>query len=417
MQSRERVLKYHEERRGTIQVVSNVSVGNPGALSLAYAPRVAEPCVGIGNDPNLVNRYINRANTVAIVTDGTAVLGLGDIAPIAVNAILFEIFGGVDAFPIWLDIKDLDKMAETVRLLQPSFGGVNLEDVTVAHAFGIEESLRRILSVSVFNDDQHGTAVVIGVALTNALRITGRKIHEVRIVFNGAGTAVISVAQHLLAVGGQDIGLVDRRGLIYQRRVGISSPFKGSIAQVSNWERRVGDLEQALLGGGVFIELSAADALTLNMMKGMNPQSIVFALAKSVSESWSVLALEAGAQVAGTGRCNVSSPIHNVLRFPGIFRRALDAGEREINLQMRLAAFQASAPLISESEMRDDYIIPQPMDRPAAPEVAALAALEPGGATRNISAKWDIAYCRHLVNEVLGMNERFSKRRMAFEAV
>jgi malate dehydrogenase (oxaloacetate-decarboxylating) len=416
MQSRDRALKYHEEHRGKIQVVSKVSVRNLDDLSLAYTPGVAEPCREIENDPDLVNRYTNRANTVAIVTDGTAVLGLGDIGPMASlpvmegKAILFKMFGGVDAFPICLDTKDPDKIVETVRLLQPSFGGVNLEDVSAPRAFVIEENLRRVLSIPVFNDDQHGTAVVVGAALTNALRVTGRKISEVRIVFNGAGAAGIATARHLLAMGAQDISLVDRQGLIYKGRGGSSNPFKDSMAQVTNLERRVGDLGQALLGADVFIGVSVAGALTLDMIKGMNPQAIVFALANPVPEIWPVLALEAGAQVVGTGRSDFPNQINNVLGFPGIFRGALDVGAREINLQMRLAASQALAHLISESELRDDYIIPQPMDRRVAPEVAAAVAataLETGVATRNVSAEWVADHCRHLVNEVLGMEEKF----------
>ncbi|MHB1610242.1 MAG: NAD(P)-dependent malic enzyme [Sulfobacillus sp.] len=415
MQSRDRALHYHEEHRGKIQVLSKVPVRSQEDLALAYTPGVAEPCREIEANPSLVNRYTNRANTVAIVTDGTAVLGLGDIGPMAGlpvmegKSVLFKMFGGVDAFPICLDTKDPDKIVETVRLLQPSFGGINLEDVSAPRAFMIEEKLRETLSIPIFNDDQHGTAVVVGAALTNALRFAGKSIAQVRIVFNGAGAAAIATARHLLAMGALDISLVDRQGLIYEGRAGDSNPYKEAIARLTNREARRGGLDQALKGADVFIGVSVAGALSMEMMKDMNRDAIVFALANPVPEIWPVLAMEAGAKVVGTGRSDFPNQINNVLGFPGIFRGALDVGAREINESMRLAASAALSRLIADKDLRDDYIIPQPMDRRVAPVVAAAvaeAARESGVATVDVSPEWVADHCRRLVNEVLRIEDK-----------
>lgn len=415
MKSRERALRYHEERRGKIQITSKVPVNNLDDLSLAYTPGVAEPCREIERQRDLVNLYTNRANTVAIVTDGTAVLGLGDIGPEAGlpvmegKSILFKMFGGVDAFPICLDTKDPDKIVETVRLLQPSFGGINLEDVSAPRAFEIENRLKEVLSIPVFNDDQHGTAVVVGAALINALRYTGKRIEDVRIVFNGAGAAAIATARHLLELGAEDISLVDRAGLLYEGRGHDSNPYKDAIAALTNREGRRGGLGEALRGADVFIGVSVAGALTMDMMRGMNPDAIVFALANPVPEIWPVHAMEMGAKVVGTGRSDFPNQINNVLGFPGIFRGALDVRARDINLAMRLAASRALASLIADDELRDDYIIPQPMDRRVAPAVAravAEAAMATGVATVAVDPDWVHDHCRTLVDDVLAVEEK-----------
>ncbi len=415
MESREKALKYHEEHRGKIQIVSKVPVRDQDDLSLAYTPGVAEPCREIHRDRSLVNRYTNRANTVAIVTDGTAVLGLGDIGPEAGlpvmegKSILFKMFSGVDAFPLCLDTKDPEKIVEVVRLLQPSFGGVNLEDVAAPRAFEIEARLKEELSIPVFNDDQHGTAVVVGAALINALRYTAKPIDEMRIVFNGAGAAAIATTRLLFELGAKDISLVDREGLIYEGRPTGMNPYKEEIARMTNRERRQGGLGDALKGADVFIGVSVAGALTMEMMKGMNPDAIIFALANPVPEIWPVHALESGARVVGTGRSDFPNQINNVLGFPGIFRGALDVGATDINMAMRVAASRALAGLISDRELRDDYIIPKPMDRRVAPAVAgavAKAAIDSGVATMDVSPEWVSRHCRMLVDEVIGTEEK-----------
>ncbi|WP_053958514.1 NAD(P)-dependent malic enzyme [Sulfobacillus thermosulfidooxidans] len=416
MHSRDRALQYHQEHQGKIQVMSKVPVKTQEDLSLAYTPGVAEPCRAIQQNPGLVDVYTNRANMVAIVTDGTAVLGLGDIGPMAGlpvmegKSILFKMFGGVDAVPICLDTKDPDKIVETVRLLQPSFGGVNLEDVSAPRAFEIEQKLKDVLSIPVFNDDQHGTAVVVGAAVINALKYVGKALSDVRIVFNGAGAAAIATAKHLLALGARDVSLVDRQGLIYDGRPGNSNPYKEEIAQITNLERRMGGLAEALEEADVFIGVSVAGALTLDMVRKMKSDAIVFALANPVPEIWPVLALEAGARVVGTGRSDFPNQINNVLGFPGIFRGALDVRARDINEAMRVAASVALANLVRDDELRDDYIIPQAMDRRVAPAVAkavAQAALNTGVAqSTDVDPNWVEKHCRELVSQVLGQEDK-----------
>ncbi|MCY0864773.1 MAG: NADP-dependent malic enzyme [Sulfobacillus sp.] len=415
MESRDRALKYHEEHRGKIQVISKVPVRNQDDLSLAYTPGVAEPCREIHRDVNLVNRYTNRGNTVAIVTDGSAVLGLGDIGPEAGlpvmegKSILFKMFSGVDAIPLCVDTQDPDKIVELVKLLQPSFGGVNLEDVAAPRCFEIERRMKEELSIPVFNDDQHGTAVVVAGALINALRYVGKQLATVRIVFNGAGAAAIATAKLLFEMGAGDISLVDRAGLIYEGRPNDMNPYKEEMARITNRDRRQGDLYEALRGADVFIGVSVAGALTMEMMRGMNPDAIVFALANPVPEIWPVHALEMGAKVVGTGRSDFPNQINNVLGFPGIFRGALDVGAREINTPMLVAAAEALAHLIKPEDLRDDYIIPNPMDRRVAPAVAeavAKAARDTGVATIDVSPEWVGRHCRMLVDEVIGAEEK-----------
>lgn len=411
MESREKALKYHEEHRGKIHIVPKVLLRHQDDLSLAYTPGVAEPCREIYRDPSLVNRYTNRANTVAIVTDGSAVLGLGDIGPAAGlpvmegKSILFKMFAGVDAFPLCVDTHDPDKIVELVRLLEPSFGGVNLEDVAAPRAFEIEAGLKEKLSIPVFNDDQHGTAVVVGAALLNALRCTQKRLDEVRIVFNGAGAAAIATTRLLFELGAQNISLVDTQGLLYEGRPSEMNAYKADIARLTNLERRSGDLTRALEGADVFIGVSVAGALTRDMMRGMRPDGIVFALANPVPEILPTDALQAGARVVGTGRSDFPNQINNVLGFPGIFRGALDVGASDINQAMRVAAARALSSLVTDSQLTEDYIIPKPMDRRVAPTVAAAvakAAHDSGVATVDVSEEWVSHHCRTLVDELLG---------------
>ncbi|MCY0884260.1 MAG: NADP-dependent malic enzyme, partial [Firmicutes bacterium] len=352
MQSRDRALHYHAQAQGKIQVLSKVPVRNADELSLVYTPGVAEPCRAIERDPEEAWRYTSRGNLVAIVTDGSAVLGLGDIGPLAGlpvmegKAILFKLFGGVDAFPLCLNTQDPDTIVRTVKLLESSFGGINLEDVAAPRAFEIAERLEAELSIPVFNDDQHGTAVVVGAAVLNALRYTGRDPQAVKVVFNGAGAAAIATARHLMALGVEDITLVDRAGILYEGRQEDMNPYKAAIARVTNRERRRGTLKDALVGADLFIGVSVAGALTMDMMRVMRPDSIVFALANPVPEIWPVHALEMGAAVVGTGRSDFPNQINNVLGFPGIFRGALDVRARRITSGMRLAASRALAELV-----------------------------------------------------------------------
>jgi malate dehydrogenase (oxaloacetate-decarboxylating) len=412
VQSRDQALKYHQEHGGKIQVVSKVPVRNDDDLSLAYTPGVAEPCREIHKDVSKVFEYTNRGNTVAIVTDGSAILGLGNIGPEAGlpvmegKAILFKMFGGVDAVPICLATQDPDEIVRTVKLLEPSFGGVNLEDVAAPRAFDVEHGLKENLNIPVFNDDQHGTAIVVGAAFLNALRYSGKTAGSVRLVFNGAGAAAIATARLLRKLGVEDITLVDRAGIIYEGRKQDMNPYKSEVATWTNAERRRGDLQEALRGTDVFIGVSVAGALTMEMMKGMNPDPIVFALANPVPEIWPVQAVEAGARVVGTGRSDFPNQINNVLGFPGVLRGALDTRARDINDEMKIAAARALAALIPDAELRDDYIIPHPMDRRVAPAVAAAvagAAIDSGVARVQVSPEWVSDHCRTLVADYMSM--------------
>lgn len=406
--SRDVALQYHEQHGGKIQVISKVPVKDQDDLSLAYTPGVAEPCREIHRDVEKVYQYTNRGNTVAIVTDGSAVLGLGDIGPEAGlpvmegKAILFKMFGGVDAVPICLATQDPDEIVHTVKLLEPTFGGVNLEDVSAPRAFMVEQGLKDALAIPVFNDDQHGTAIVVGAALLNAFRYTGKKAGEVRVVFNGAGAAAIATAHLLKLLGVNDITLVDRAGILYRGRDNDMNPYKARVAEWTNQERRQGDLHAALRGADVFVGVSVAGALTMEMMEGMHPDPIVFALANPVPEIWPVHALEMGAQVVGTGRSDFPNQINNVLGFPGVMRGALDTRAREINDAMKIAAAHALAGLISDRELRDDFVIPHPMDTRVAPAVAAAvagAAVESGVARVVVEPEWVADHCRTLVRE------------------
>ncbi|MHB1506187.1 MAG: NAD(P)-dependent malic enzyme [Sulfobacillus sp.] len=386
--SRERALRYHSERRGKIEIAAKMPVDDMDGLSLSYTPGVAQPCREIHAHPDQVFTYTNRANQVAILTDGSAVLGLGDIGPEASlpvmegKSVLFKRFGGVDAFPILVRSQDPDDICRVMELIEPGFGGVNIEDIAAPRCFAVERRLKASLTVPVFNDDQHGTAIVVGAAFINAVRVTNKTLEEVRVVINGAGAAGIAVARMLLDLGVKDLSLVDRSGLIWSGRPSLN-PEKEEIAQHTNLQHQAGDLTQAVRGADVLIGLSVAGAFTMEMLAGMRPGAIVFALANPVPEIWPVQALEVGAAVVGTGRSDFPNQINNVLGFPGVFRGSLDVRARQISTGMHRAASLAISDLVGD-ELRPDYIIPSPLDGRVAPVVAeavARAALAEGLAT------------------------------------
>lgn len=392
MSVREKALKLHAEHQGKIEVVSKVPLANADDLSLAYTPGVAEPCREIHRDKELVYDYTVKGNMVAIVTDGSAVLGLGDIGPEAAypvmegKALLFKNFGGVDAFPICINTKDADKIVEVVKLLEPTFGGINLEDIAAPNCFTIEKRLKEELSIPVFHDDQHGTAVVAVAALINAVKIVDKKLSELKIVVNGAGAAGIAITKLLLSLEVRDIILCDRRGTIYAGRQEGMNPVKEEIAQLTNKEQRAGTLADVMKGADVFIGVSGPNMVTREMVASMD-EPIIMAMANPIPEIMPEDAAQAGARVICTGRSDFPNQVNNVLAFPGIFRGALDVRARDINDEMKLAAAYAIAGLISDEELRPEYVIPSPFDERVAPEVAqavARAAQESGVARLNI---------------------------------
>lgn len=372
-------LKLHYEKRGKIEVVSTVKVENKGDLSLAYTPGVAQPCLEIQKDVNKSYDLTRRWNLVAVVTDGSAVLGLGDIGPEAGmpvmegKCVLFKAFGDVDAFPLCIRSKDVDKIVETVALISGSFGGVNLEDIAAPRCFEIERKLKERCDILIFHDDQHGTSVVTLAALINALKLTGKKMDEISVVCNGAGAAGISIIKLLMALGLKDIVICDRQGAIYEGREGLNSE-KVEMARISNRLMKKGSLSEVIKGADVFIGVSAPGVLTEDMIKSMNTDPIIFAMANPTPEIMPDLAKKAGAKVVGTGRSDFENQINNVLAFPGIFRGALDVRASDINDEMKLAAAYAIANLVSDDELRPEYIIPAAFDKRVGPEVAKAVA-------------------------------------------
>ena len=392
---REEALKMHKENRGKLGVHSKVSVQNAKDLSLAYSPGVAEPCMDIHEDENKVYDYTMKGNLVAVVTNGTAVLGLGNIGPKAAlpvmegKALLFKSFADVDAFPICLDTTDPDEIVNVVRLLEPTFGGVNLEDIAAPQCFEIEDRLRKICNIPIFHDDQHGTAIVTVAGLLNALKIVGKNIEEIRVVANGAGAAGVAIVKLLLRMGVKDVILCDTKGIIYQGRLVGMNRFKDEMAQITNKESKQGTLADALVGADVFVGVSAAGAVTKEMVRSMNANSIIFAMANPMPEILPKEAKEAGALVVGTGRSDFPNQVNNVLAFPGIFRGALDVRAKEINEEMKLAAVYAIAGLITDDELTPDYVIPDPFDPRVASHVAkavAEAAMETGVAQKYVDS-------------------------------
>lgn len=385
-------LRLHKEHQGKIGVTSKVAVNNQKALSLAYSPGVAEPCRRIHEDPEKVYDYTAKGNLVAVVTDGTAVLGLGDIGPEAAmpvmegKAVLFKEFAGVDAFPICLNSNDVDLFIKAVKMLEPTFGGINLEDIAAPNCFLIEKRLKEEMNIPVFHDDQHGTAIVTAAGLLNALKITGKKIEEIKVVINGAGSAGIAILKFLLNLGVQDAILCDSKGIISEgRRTGMNS-IKEEIAKITNKYKQEGSLAEALEGADVFVGVSVAGALTQNMIKSMNQDPIIFALANPDPEILPEEAKSAGAKVVGTGRSDFPNQVNNVLAFPGIFRGALDVFATQINEEMKIAAAFAIANLVDSEQLSTDFVIPSPFDSRVAAHVAAAvakAAIESGVARKN----------------------------------
>ncbi|TWD88293.1 malate dehydrogenase (oxaloacetate-decarboxylating) [Neobacillus bataviensis] len=393
---REEALKMHKEKRGKLGVHSKVAVNNANDLSLAYSPGVAEPCLDIHEDESKVFDYTMKGNLVAVVSNGTAVLGLGNIGPKAAmpvmegKALLFKSFADVDAFPICLDTMDPDKIIEVVKLLQPTFGGVNLEDIAAPQCFEIEDRLRKMCDIPIFHDDQHGTAIVTAAGLINALKLTDKNIQDIRVVANGAGAAGVAIVKLLLHMGVKDVILCDTNGIIYEGRPVGMNPFKEEMARITNKEQKQGTLADALVGADVFVGVSAAGSVTKEMVRSMNHLPIIFAMANPVPEIMPEDAKEAGALVVGTGRSDFPNQVNNVLAFPGIFRGALDVQAKEINEEMKLAAVHAIAGLISDDELYPDYVIPDPFDRRVAAHVAAAVAktaMDTGVAQNNVNVE------------------------------
>ncbi|AZU63597.1 NAD(P)-dependent malic enzyme [Neobacillus mesonae] len=387
MTLREEALHMHRINKGKLESKSKVPVRNAHDLSLAYSPGVAEPCKDIYEKPETVYDYTMKGNMVAVVSDGTAVLGLGNIGPEAAlpvmegKAVLFKSFAGVDAFPICLNTTDVDKIVETVKLLEPTFGGVNLEDIAAPNCFVIEERLKREANIPIFHDDQHGTAIVTAAGLVNALKLIGKKMAEIKVVANGAGAAGIAIIKLLHSYGVRDIIMCDTKGAIYEGRPHGMNAVKAEVAKFTNRDNLTGSLEDVIKGADVFIGVSVAGALTKEMVESMNPDAIIFAMANPVPEIMPEEAKAAGAKVVGTGRSDFPNQVNNVLAFPGIFRGALDVRATHINEKMKIAAVEAIAELIHDDELSADYVIPGPFDPRVAPNVAAAvakAAMETG---------------------------------------
>ena len=388
MDVRKASLEKHYEWQGKIEVISRATIDNREDLSLAYTPGVAEPCMVIHGDVDKSYELTRRANLVAVVTDGTAVLGLGDIGPEAGMPVmegkcaLFKAFADVDAFPLCIRSKDVDEIVRTVELLAGSFGGINLEDIAAPRCFEIERRLKEVCDIPVFHDDQHGTAVVVAAALLNALKVTGRDIAKVRVVLNGAGSAGIAIGKHLLNLGVTDLTLVDRFGIIDEGMEELN-PAQTEMAKVTNRRHLRGTLADAVKGADVFVGVSAAGVLSQDMVRSMAEGPIVFAMANPSPEIMPDLALEAGAAVVGTGRSDYPNQINNVLAFPGIFRGALDCRARCINEEMKMAASHALADLVGD-KLTAGFILPDPLDKRVARAVAdaVMAAARETGVAR-----------------------------------
>lgn len=390
---REAALQMHRENKGKIEVSGKVSVRNGEDLSLAYSPGVAEPCKEIAKDKNMVYEYTNRGNMVAVVSDGTAVLGLGDIGPEAAmpvmegKAILFKDFAGVDAFPICLGTKQPQEIISIVKSLEPTFGGVNLEDISAPNCFIIEETLKELMDIPVFHDDQHGTAIVVCAGLLNAMKITDKKIEEIKVVINGAGAAGIAIMKLLRKFGVKHIVMCDTKGALFQGRTYNMNSMKERIARICNPEKESGTLEEVIRGKDVFVGVSIAGCVTEEMVKTMAKDPIIFALANPVPEIMPDLALKAGASVIATGRSDFPNQVNNVLAFPGIFRGALDVQAKRVSSDMKIAAVKAIASLVVEDELKKGVIIPSAFDSNVAPCVAvavAKAAMDTGIARKQV---------------------------------
>ncbi|MCY1603986.1 NAD(P)-dependent malic enzyme [Staphylococcus pettenkoferi] len=387
MTLRDEALEMHRRNQGKLEVAPKVKVTNKDELSLAYSPGVAEPCKEIHEDPRKVFEYTMKRNTVAVVSDGTAVLGLGNIgaeASIPVmegKAVLFKSFSGIDGVPISLKTTDTDEIVNTVKLLEPNYGGINLEDISAPRCFEIEERLKKETNIPVFHDDQHGTAIVTVAGLINALRIVDKDMSDIKVVLNGAGAAGIAIVKLLYSYGIRDMIMCDSKGAIYEGRRHGMNETKEQVAKWTNRDKTEGDLEEVIQDADVFIGVSVADILTQDMVRSMADDPIIFAMANPNPEINSDEAKEAGAKVIGTGRSDNPNQINNVLAFPGIFRGALDVEATHINEEMKQAAVEAIANLIDSDELDPDYCIPGPFDSRVAPSVArevARAAMDSG---------------------------------------
>jgi len=379
MSIQQEALELHRKLRGKIEVISRVEVKDRRDLSLAYTPGVAQPCLEIQKDINLSYELTRRWNMVAVITDGTAVLGLGDIGPEAGmpvmegKCVLFKVFGNVDAFPLCIRSKDVDEIVNTIKLISGSFGGINLEDISAPRCFEIERRLKQECDIPIFHDDQHGTAVVTLAAMINALKIVNKDLRKISVVINGAGAAGIAITRLLMSVGLQNVILCDRDGAIYEGRPNLNSE-KELIAKETNRERKKGTLADVLVGADVFIGVSGPGVVTADMVRSMAKDPVIFAMANPVPEIMPDEAKAAGAKVVGTGRSDFANQINNVLAFPGIFRGALDVRARDINDEMKIAAAEAIASLISDDELSPDYIIPAAFDPRVGEAVAKAVA-------------------------------------------
>ncbi|MCT1575582.1 NAD-dependent malic enzyme [Oceanobacillus kimchii] len=390
---RDEALHLHKVKQGKLEINTKVPVEDAKDLSLAYSPGVAEPCKEIYDRKETVYDYTMKGNMVAVVSDGSAVLGLGNIGPEAAlpvmegKAVLFKGFAGVDAFPICLDTHDVEQIVQTVKLLEPNFGGVNLEDIAAPNCFIIEDRLKSETNIPIFHDDQHGTAIVTVAGLINALKLVGKKFSEIKVVANGAGAAGIAIIRLLQSFGVRDMIMCDSKGAIYEERPYGMNTVKDSVAKYTNANKVEGSLSDVLEGADVFIGVSVGGALTKDMVRSMNDDAIIFAMANPDPEILPEDAKEAGARVIGTGRSDFANQVNNVLAFPGIFRGALDVRATRINEEMKVAAAEGIATLISDDELHDDYVIPSPFDERVAPLVAshvAKAAMSTGVARMNV---------------------------------
>lgn len=379
MDKREFALKQHEEWAGKIEVISRAKIETPEDLSVAYTPGVAEPCKEISKDVDLSYKYTRRGNMVAVITDGTAVLGLGDIGPEAGMPVmegkcaLFKTFADVDAFPLCVRSKDVDDIVKTVSLLAGSFGGVNLEDISAPRCFEIERRLKECCDIPIFHDDQHGTAVVTAAALINALKLVGKKLDDIKVVTSGAGAAGIAIIKLLVSLGLKNVVMCDRHGAIYKGRDNLNKE-KEEMAEICNQNMEKGTLAEVLKGADVFIGVSAPGTVTEEMVQSMADKPILFPMANPVPEIMPDLAKKAGAAVVGTGRSDFPNQINNVLAFPGIFRGALDVRAKDINDEMKVAAAYAIASLVDEDKLSPDYIIPNAFDKRVSKAVAEAVA-------------------------------------------
>jgi malate dehydrogenase (oxaloacetate-decarboxylating) len=393
----EEALAYHANNfsgGGKIEVISKVPARNAYDLTLAYTPGVADPCKVIEKEPEKVHDYTIKDNMVAVVSDGTAILGLGNIGPAAGmpvmegKAVLFKMLGGVDAFPLCISTTDTEEIINFVKWIEPTFGGINLEDISAPRCFDILARLRKELDIPVFHDDQQGTAVVVLAGLLNALKIVGKKLEDVKIAVSGAGASGICVTKFVMTAGVRDAVLVDTRGIIYEGRKENMNPYKEEIARVTNREKKKGTIAEALEGVDVFIGLSAAGLVKKDMVRRMEKDPVVFAMANPVPEIMPEEALEAGAKVVASGRSDYPNQINNVLGFPGVFRGALDSMATDVNEEMMFAASKAISDLVTDDELREDYIITHPVDprvMPAEAAAVAEAAVKTGVARKKVS--------------------------------